>query len=369
MDHIPFQNLGDITALHRRQIGTAITEVVDSGWYIRGNSVARFEREFSRYCGAEYCIGVANGLDALALILNAYVQLGQLNRGDEVLVPANTYIASVLAVTLAGLTPVFVEPDPATYLIDPKLIEKSVRPQTRAIMCVHLYGQCCDMEPIRAIAVRHNLKIIEDAAQAHGATCQEIMTGNLGDAAGFSFYPTKNLGALGDAGAVVTNDSELANCIRALGNYGSHEKYINLYQGCNSRLDEIQAAILSVKLPDLDKANARRNEIAARYLAEIDNHLIRLPYLAKYGTHVWHQFVVRVKHREHFREFLKQRGVETAVHYPIPPHHQACYSEYRNLLLPITEEIHREVVSLPISQSLQDAEVQQIIQVCQHYHE
>jgi len=366
---IPFFALSELMALRQAEIQTAISEVLHSGWYILGKAVRQFEAEFAAYCGTEHCIGVGNGLDALVLILKAYIELRVMQPGDEVIVPANTYIASVLAITHAGLTPVLVEPDPATYVIDPEQVAAAVTPRTRAIMCVHLYGQCCDMPAIREIARQHHLKVIEDAAQAHGATCQGRKAGSLGDAAGFSFYPTKNLGAIGDAGAVTTNDADLAACLRALGNYGSHEKYVNLYQGMNSRLDELQAAVLSVKLPYLEQENDQRNRIAIQYLAGIRNSVISLPSIAEQNRHVWHQFVVCVRKREHFREFLGQRGIETAIHYPIPPHQQACYAEYRHLSLPITERIHREVVSLPIGPTLKDSEVQKIILACQDYHE
>lgn len=344
-----------------------VEEVVQSGWYILSKRVGTFEEEFAQYCGVKHCIGVGNGLDALYLILRAWIELGELKPGDEVIVPANTYIASILAISEAGLSPVLVEPDERTFTIDPRRVSDSLSSRTRAIMAVHLYGQCCDMEPLWEIAKKHGLKIIEDAAQAHGATYRSLKAGNLGDAAGFSFYPTKNLGALGDGGAITTNDDRLAACIRALRNYGSEEKYVHLYKGRNSRLDEIQAAILSIKLKQLDQDNARRREIASRYLSEIRNPGVRLPYVAPYGEHVWHLFVVRVRDRDRFRKFLFDRGIETAVHYPIPPHKQQAYKEWNHLSFPITEAIHREVVSLPLYPGLQDSDVKHIVGAINEY--
>lgn len=360
---IPFYPLKSINERFLPAMEQAMRDVLNSGWYIRGKAVDRFESEFANYCGTNHCIGVANGLDALTLILKAYIELGVMTHGDEVITPANTYIASILAITQAGLTPVLVEPADRQFTIDPDQIESAITPRTQAILCVHLYGQCCDMAPIRRLASQHGLKIIEDSAQSHGATYQEAKSGCLGDASGFSFYPTKNLGALGDAGAVTTNDSDLADCIRSLGNYGSHEKYVNLYQGVNSRLDELQAAILSVKLPHLDSENDRRNEIASRYLSDIRNPAILLPWIAKHNKHVWHQFVVRVPKRDRFQKWLLEHGIETAVHYPTPPHRQACYPRLAHHHFPITEAIHREVVSLPVSPILTNQQVESVIHV------
>ena len=340
-----------------------------SGWYILGDNLQRFEQQFAQYCQVRHCIGVGNGLDALFLIFRAWMELGELAPGDEVIVPANTYIASILAVTEAGLTPVPVEPDERTYTIDPRCVAAAISPRTRAIMAVHLYGQCCDMEPLWDLAQKYGLKIIEDAAQAHGATYRGKKAGSLGHAAGFSFYPTKNLGALGDGGAVTTNDDRLAECVRALRNYGSHEKYVHLYKGRNSRLDEIQAAFLSIKLPYLDANNAQRREIARFYLSEIKNPLVRIPYVADYGEHVWHLFVVRVPDRDHFRRYLADRGIETAVHYPIPPHKQRAYKEWNHLAFPITEAIHREVVSLPLYPGLTAQEVSSIVEHINDYQQ
>lgn len=352
---------------HQSELLDAIAEVVSAGWYIRGDILQQFEREFANYCGVQHCIGVGNGLDALALILRGYLELGIFRTGDEVIVPANTYIASILAVTYANLVPVLIEPAEASFNIDPDKIETAITSRTRAIMCVHLYGQCCDMEPIRSIARRHNLKIIEDAAQAHGATYKETRAGNLGDAAGFSFYPTKNLGALGDGGAVTTNDTELATCIRALGNYGSHRKYECLYKGVNSRLDEIQAAALRVKLKYLDEENRSRAQIASQYLSRIRNRALALPNVCVHGIPVWHLFVVRVANRQKFREHLRLHGIETAVHYPIPPHQQKAYEEWRQISLPLTEAIHREVVSLPLSPYMTEETIDLIIRAANQY--
>lgn len=341
--------------------------VLQSGWYILGGHLAKFEEEFAAYCGVKNCIGVGNGLDALFLIFRAWLELEELQPGDEVIVAANTYIASILAISEAGLTPVLVEPDERTYTIDPEAARRAVGSRTRAIMAVHLYGQCCNMDPLWEIARERGLKIVEDAAQAHGATYQGRRAGSLGDAAGFSFYPTKNLGALGDGGAVTTNDDRLAECIRALRNYGSHEKYVHIYKGRNSRLDELQAAILTVKLRYLDEDNARRTKIAHLYLNEIKNPLVRLPYVADYGTHVWHLFVVRVPKRDHFRKYLLDHGIETAVHYPIPPHKQQAYKEWNHLSFPITEAIHREVVSLPLYPSLDTVSQKRIVEAINAY--
>lgn len=364
---IAFLNLGAVNAPHAPSLTQAVRAVVESGWYIRGEACTRFESEFARYCGVEYCIGVGNGLDALTLVLLAWREMGILAEGDEVIVPANTYIASILAITQSGLTPVLVEPDESTYNLDPRRIERQLSSRTRVILPVHLYGQCADMEPILDVAASNGLKVLEDAAQAHGARYRGRRAGSLADAAGFSFYPGKNLGALGDGGAVTTDDKRLADCVRALGNYGSEQKYENLYQGRNSRLDEIQAAILSAKLSDLDRSNEHRSAIAARYLREIRNEAVQLPRVASYGTHVWHLFVVRVADRGRFRDFLVSQGVETGVHYPVPPHKQRAFASWNNLILPITEQVHREVVSLPMSPVHSDAEVSSVISAVNAY--
>jgi dTDP-4-amino-4,6-dideoxygalactose transaminase len=367
---IKFLDLKKVNDAHGAEISAAIQRVLDSGWYLLGEEVSSFEREFAEYCGAKHSIGVANGLDALILILMAYRELGVMSEGDEVIVPANTYIASILAISRAGLTPVLVEPDERTYNIDPNLIEAAITEKTKAIMAVHLYGQCTDMDPICAIAKKHGLKVVEDAAQAHAATYRGRKTGSLGDAAGFSFYPGKNLGALGDGGAVTTSDDALAEAITALRNYGSHEKYHNKYKGMNSRLDEIQAAVLRVKLKYLDADTEKRRQVADAYLSGLDYALgcksqssgLILPYVADYGTPAWHLFVVRTPKRDELAEHLKQQGVQTVIHYPIPPHHQAAYSELHGHSLPLTEAMHREVLSLPLSPVILPSEVDQVVE-------
>ena len=349
---IKFLDLKAVNEQYRPEINAAIQRVLDSGWYLLGEEVSSFEQEFADYCGAKQCIGVGNGLDALILILMGYIELGVMSEGDEVIVPANTYIASILAISRAGLKPVLVEPDERTYNIDPTLIEAAITERTKAIMAVHLYGQCADMDPINAIAKKHGLKVIEDAAQAHAATYRGRKTGSLGDAAGFSFYPGKNLGALGDGGAVTTSDDELAKVISALRNYGSHEKYHNKYKGMNSRLDEIQAAILRVKLKYLDADTDKRRVVANTYLDQLSaiNHpQLILPHTAEGCTPAWHLFVVRSPQRDQLAEHLKQQGIQTMIHYPIPPHRQQAYPELHHLSLQITETIHREVLSLPVS--------------------
>lgn len=361
MRKVPFLSLEAVNAPLHDQLRQALHGILDSGWYIRGASGERFEQAFAQYCEARHAIGVGNGLDAITLILRAYQVLGLMAPGDEILVPAHTYIASILAISHASLTPVLIEPCEDTYTIDPQLVECAITPRTKALLAVHLYGQCADMEPLRQIAGRHRLLLIEDAAQAHGATYRQSRAGGLGDAAAFSFYPTKNLGGLGDGGAVVTSDGRLAQCVRELANYGSRQKYEHVMQGVNSRLDEMQAAVLSVKLTTLDTDNGKRQAIAQRYLAEIHNPRVRLPVVATYGTHVWHLFVVRVADRESFMDFLRERGIETAVHYPIPPHHQTAYEGCFRQSLPLTEQLHREVVSLPISPVLSADDVQQVI--------
>jgi len=356
---IKFLDLKKVNDTHGEEISAAIQRVLDSGWYLLGEEVSSFEREFAGYCGAKHCIGVANGLDALILILMAYRELGVMAEGDEVIVPANTYIASILAISRAGLKPVLVEPDERTYNIDPNLIEAAITEKTKAIMAVHLYGQCADMDPICALAKKHGLKVIEDAAQAHAATYRGRKTGSLGDAAGFSFYPGKNLGALGDGGAVTTSDDELAETIRALRNYGSHQKYHNKYKGMNSRLDEIQAAILRVKLKTLDEDTEKRRKVAEAYLSALKSQSsgLTLPYVADYGTPAWHLFIVRTPKRDELAVHLAEKEIQTVTHYPIPPHHQAAYPEFSGYSLPITEAIHREVLSLPISPVMDKGDV------------
>lgn len=358
---IKFLDLQQINAQYREDLISATTRVIDSGWYILGKEVETFEQAFARYCGVDYCLGVANGLDALVLIFRAYKELGRLRDGDEVLVPANTYIASILAISANNLKPVLIEPDSATFNIDPERLEGAITPRTRAILAVHLYGQCADMRSLMAIARAHNLILVEDAAQAHGATNHGRKAGNLGDAAGFSFYPGKNLGALGDGGAVTTNDRGLFEVISALRNYGSREKYVNWYQGVNSRLDELQAAILSVKLNYLDDEIRRRRDVAKRYSDGISNPLIRLPTVAMGNEHVWHLFVVRTPNRAALQQYLTDKGIQTVIHYPIPPHKQHAYKEWCSESLPITEEIHSEVLSLPMSPVITENDVESVI--------
>lgn len=353
---IPFLDLKGLNAEYRAELIEACTKVIDSGWYIQGNECKEFDKEFAQFCGTKYAIGVANGLDALILILRAYKELGILSDGDEVIVPSNTYIASILAISQNNLVPILVEPDINTYLIDPTKIEEKITSKTKAILPVHLYGQTCEMDKINAIAKKHNLKVIEDSAQSHGAYFDVKRSGNLGDASGFSFYPGKNLGALGDGGAVTTNDEELANAIKALGNYGSHKKYENIYKGINSRLDEMQAAMLRVKLRYLDIETAKRRDIANYYLQNIKKENIILPTVRVEDNHVWHLFVVRTNKRDELQKHLLDNGIQTLIHYPIPPHKQNAYKEWNNESYPISEQIHDEVLSLPISgvQSLED---------------
>lgn len=353
---IPFLDLKVINTQHSIELKEAVLRVIDNGWYILGNEVKQFEQNFANYCNTRHCIGVANGLDALILIIRAYKELGIMQENDEIIVPANTYIASILAISENKLTPVLVEPDIRTYNINPELIEEKITSKTKAIMAVHLYGQVANMDEINAIAQKYNLKVIEDSAQAHGACYKNKHAGNLADASGFSFYPGKNLGALGDAGAITTNDDELASVIRALGNYGSNKKYENLYQGINSRLDELQAALLSVKLKYLDEANEKRRVIANYYLENIKNERIVLPTITEKDAHVWHLFVIRTQHRARLQQYLLDNGIQTLIHYPIPPHKQNSYKNLNNLSYPITELIHDEVLSLPISsvQAMED---------------
>ncbi|CAK8717303.1 DegT/DnrJ/EryC1/StrS aminotransferase [Candidatus Electrothrix gigas] len=347
--NIPFLDLKKINAAYRDELIEAAVRVIDSGWYIQGQEVRLFEEEFAAYCDTKYCIGVGNGLDALTLTLRAWKELGKLQEGDEVIVPANTYIATILAITENRLNPVLVEPDESTYNLSPELAKKAITPKTKAILPVHLYGRLAEMPAIMKIAEKYNLLVFEDAAQAHGASLQGQRAGNWGDAAGFSFYPGKNLGALGDAGAVTTNDEELAQTIRALGNYGSHKKYENLYQGVNSRLDEMQAALLRVKLRNIDQEIAVRRDIARTYLEKIDNPAIVLPAWEREEQHVFHLFVVRCKKRDELQEYLTQHGIQTLIHYPVPPHKQIAFSEWNMQRFAITESIHEEILSLPIS--------------------
>lgn len=365
---IKFLDLQKINLVHQAEIEAKLLEVFRSGWYLLGTEVKNFESNLSQYIGSQHAIGVANGLDALRLIFRAYMELGFMKAGDEVIVPANTYIASILALSDNGLVPVLVEPDINTYNLDISKIEQSITSKTKAIFLVHLQGRVVFSEELKKLAQKHDLKIIEDNAQAIGAEWNSIKTGNLGDAAGFSFYPGKNLGALGDAGAVTTNDEELAKTIRALANYGSNEKYINIYQGLNSRLDEIQAAVLDVKLKYIDDENSQRRKIAKRFILEINNEKIVLPENPENeNEHVWHVFVIRSSERASLQEYLTNNDVQTLIHYPIPPHKQKAYKEWNGLSFPITEKIHEEVLSLPISSILGDEDVDQIISILNQY--
>ncbi len=358
---IKFLDLQKINAQYRNELNTAFCRVLDSGWYILGNELKKFELSFANYCGTKHAIGVANGLDALSLIIRAYKELGILKEGDEVIVPSNTYIASILAISSNNLVPVLVEPDILTYNIDPLKIELSISNKTKAILPVHLYGKLCAMGPINEIAKKYNLILIEDCAQSHGAMLNGRKAGSLGDAAGFSFYPGKNLGALGDAGAITTNDDRLAECIRALLNYGSQVKYRNLYKGVNSRLDELQAALLSVKLQYLDVETNRRRKVAERYLNEIVNPLLILPVNVDVAEHVWHLFVVRTNNRDELQHYLAECGIQTLIHYPIPPHKQQAYRELNDISFVISEKIHNTVLSLPISSVISEAEISYVI--------
>lgn len=365
---IPFLDLKKINAQYEIELKEACSRVIDSGWYILGNEVTEFEKEFATYCETEHCLGVANGLDALVLILRAYIEMGIMQKGDEVIVPSNTYIASILAISENGLTPILVEPNIDTFNLDPTLIEQAVTDKTKAILTVHLYGQVTGMEELNAIAKKHNLKIIEDCAQAHGALYKGKKVGSLGDAAGFSFYPGKNLGALGDGGAVTTNDSELATTIAALRNYGSHEKYKNLYKGMNSRLDEIQAAMLRVKLRYLDSEIQARQSVAKAYLEGINHQFIELPVVEDVNAHVWHLFVIKTTQRVELAQHLNDNGVQSLIHYPIPPHKQLAYQEWKGDSFPISEEIHEQVLSIPISSVMDRKIINEVIRLVNKYN-
>lgn len=358
---IKFLDLKKITDSFAPEISEATQRVIASGWFLQGEETKAFEKVYAEYIGTKYAIGCGNGLDALTLILRAYIDLGIMKPGDEVIVPANTYIATILAITENGLRPVLVEPNLDTCQIDAANIEAAVTSLTKAVMIVHLYGRCAYSDKIGDICRIHNLKLIEDNAQAHGCLFNGRRTGSLGDAAGHSFYPGKNLGALGDAGAVTTDDELLAETVRSLGNYGSARKYVFKYQGRNSRIDELQAAILRVKLPRLDADNARRAEIAQRYYSEISNPGIRLMPKAPRGENVYHIFPVFTPHRDRLQQYLADNGVQTLIHYPIPPHRQECYEEWASFSLPVTERIHREELSLPISPVMTPEEVTAVI--------
>ena len=349
---ISFLDLAKLNNRFRNDIDTRIKAILDRGWYLQGEENEQFCEHFAEYCGTKYALGVASGLDALHLIIRAHGFGG----GDEIIVPANTYIATILAISENGCTPVLGEPDLATYNIDPDRIENAITPRTRAIMAVHLYGQAVQMEKIWALAKKYHLKVFEDCAQAHGACYQGKRVGNLSDAGAFSFYPGKNLGCMGDGGGITTNDEELYTKLKAIANYGSHKKYHNLYKGMNSRLDEIQAAILDVKLAHLDADNARRREIALFYRNHINNPLVTLPQTYDEDAAVWHVFVVRTPRRDAFQQYLTAKGIQTIIHYPLPPHKQPAYAEWNERCYPITEKIHAEVLSLPLSPVMNDEE-------------
>lgn len=360
---VPFLSLHDVTAMYGEEIREAARRVMDSGWYLQGEENKCFEAEYAKYIGTDYCVGVANGLDALVLILRAYMELGFLHEGDEVIVPANTYIASILAITENNLVPILVEPRFETLEIDDELIESKITERTKAIMIVHLYGRCAYTEKIGELCKKYNLKLIEDNAQAHGCFYQGKRTGSLGDVAGHSFYPGKNLGALGDGGAVTSNDKNVAECIRTLANYGSQKKYIFKYQGRNSRLDEIQAAILRVKLKYLDDDNRLRQQVAAYYYENIQNPLIKLPTRLPNENNVYHLFPVFCERRDELQAYLAEQGIQTLIHYPVPPHKQECYKEWNNLSLPITERMAKEELSLPISPVLTIEEAEYVVKL------
>lgn len=369
---IPFLNLQSINNQYQQELKEACSRVIDSGWYIMGKELENFEASFANYCGTKYAIGVANGLDALTLVLRAWKELGKIKAGDEVIVQANTYIASVLAITENDLVPILVEPDENSYNLSIENIKQAITNKTKVILPVHLYGQISPMPEIMALAKQYDLLVLEDCAQSHGAIIGDKKCGNWGDAAGFSFYPGKNLGALGDAGAITTNDDELANTLKALRNYGSHKKYENLYQGVNSRLSEIQAAMLDIKLKYLDKETDTRQRIALAYLENINNPLIRLPldaeeYKSAIQSHVWHLFVIATSYRDSLQTHLTNLGIQTLIHYPTPPHKQQAYRQYSHLSLPITERIHQEVLSIPIGPTMTKNDVQQVIDACNSF--
>ncbi len=358
---VPFLDIGATYKELKKEVDKAVSEVLDGGWYILGKNVDEFEKEYAKYCGTKYCIGVGNGMDALELILRAY----GIGVGDEVIVPANTYIATSLVVNLVGATPILVEPEEVTYNIDPTKIEIAITKKTKAIIAVHLYGQCANIRKIKPLCKKYNLKLIEDAAQAHGALHYGKKSGSLGDAAGFSFYPGKNLGAYGDAGAVTTNDSKVANYVRIARNYGSEKKYYNLVKGFNSRLDELQAAILRVKLNHLDNWNNRRRKIADYYLSHLNpqkNPYFILPTIGKGNSHIWHLFIIRTKKRNQLMKMLEEKGIGYLIHYPLPLYKQKAYKELNHLSknFPISSSLSEEVLSLPIGPHLKQADVDYI---------
>ena len=360
---IKFLDLQKVTESHGKEINEAVTRVVNSGWYLQGKENEKFEKNYADYIGTEYCIGCANGLDALIWIFRAYIEMGIMKPGDEGIGPANTYIASILAISENRLIPVLVEPDITTYQIDPEKIETAITPRTKAILIVHLYGQCSYTDKIGELSKKYNLKLVEDNAQAHGCKVNGQRTGSIGDAAGHSFYPGKNLGALGDAGAVTTNDEELAKVIRAVANYGSAKKYVFKYSGRNSRLDEIQATVLDVKLRYLDSDNERRKQVAEMYIKGITNPKVITPVVPDRDAHVFHIFSIRTEKRDELQKYLTENGVQTNIHYPIAPHKQECYKDWNSWSFPISEKIHAEELSLPISPVITDEEVNEVIRL------
>lgn len=358
---VKFLDLQKINAQYKQELKDAAVRVIDSGWYLLGKELETFEQNYALFCGTKYALGVANGLDALRLIFKAYIELGVMQKGDEVILPANTYIASVLAISDNGLIPVFVEPNICTYNLDSTKIEASITTKTKAVLTVHLYGQNSIDEQMLAICKKYNLKLVEDSAQSHGAIWEDKVMGSIGDAAGHSFYPGKNLGALGDAGAVTTNDDTLAKMIEALRNYGSLKKYENIYKGLNSRLDEIQAAFLNVKLKYIQSDILERKSVANYYLENIKNPLIILPEVLAQEGHVWHLFVIRTAQRNELQKHMNDNGIQTLIHYPVPPHKQNAYKEFNSLSFPITEQIHEEVLSFPISAVMSEDEINRVI--------
>lgn len=366
---IKFLDLQKINNKYANEIHSAVSRVIDSGWYLQGAENEIFEANYSKYIGIKHTIGCANGLDALIWIFRAYIELGIMQPGDEIIVPANTYIASILAITENNLKPILIEPDIDTLQIDESKIETAITSKTKAILIVHLYGQCAYTDKIGNLCKKYDLKLIEDNAQAHGCLFNGRKTGSLGDAAGHSFYPGKNLGALGDGGATTTNDDELAGTIRTLANYGSSKKYVFKYTGRNSRLDEIQAAVLSVKLKYLDEDVTLRKNVAKLYVENIKNNKIKLPIISDWDANVFHLFPILCKERDKLQQYLTENGIQTLIHYPIPPHQQECYSDWYNMSLPITEKIHNEELSLPISQVMTDAEVMKVIEIINKWRE
>ena len=360
---INFLDLKKINNRFRNEIDSRIAKILDKGWYLQGEENEIFSNNFAQFCGTKYALGVANGLDALNLIIKA----SGFGVGDEIIVPANTYIATILAISQNGCTPVLVEPDINTYNINPDLIEEKITPKTKAIMVVHLYGQAVQMQKIWDLAKKYNLKVFEDSAQAHGAYYKDKRVGNLSDASAFSFYPGKNLGCMGDGGAITTNDEELFKKIKAIANYGSDRKYHHIYKGVNSRLDEIQAAVLDIKLKHLDDDNQKRREISKYYRENIKNEKIILPETYDEKAHVWHVFTLRTKNRDEFQEYLKNNGIQTIIHYPTPPHKQGAYKEWNNLSYPITEEIHKTIISIPISPVMEENEIKKVVEVVNDY--